>query len=144
MKQYTPRFDSEWKEMITFLPEDRQPEMENAIRLYQTDGTEPSGLDGAEMMAFLLIKKIIDRRRRQREARLRKKASCEVAANPKPETHEPHEINDTSEHTAYTERTEPRMPQPATLTDNGDIYGHLRKLRRADRNLKRKKKKVRK
>lgn len=113
--------------------------MERAIRLYQTDGIEPSGLDGAEMMAFLLIKKIIDRRRRQREARLRKKASSEAPTAPKPETGE---ADETSKPTSFNEKTEPDMPQPATLTDNGDIYGHLRKLRRASRNLKRKKKRV--
>ena len=119
--------------------------MESAIRLYQTDGIEPSGLDGAEMMAFLLIKKIIDRRRRQREARLRKKASAEAPTAPKPETgktYETGEADETSKPTSFNEKTGPDMPQPATLTDNGDIYGHLRKLRRASRNLKRKKKRV--
>lgn len=68
-----PRFDREWMEMIGLLPEDRRGAMEDAIRAYQADGTEPTGLDGAEMMAFLLIKKIVDRRKRMRDARLRRK-----------------------------------------------------------------------
>ncbi len=71
----TPRFDREWKEMIALLPESRQPIVENAIRQYQLTGDEPSGLKGAEMMAFLLIKKIVDRRYKQREARRRKQQS---------------------------------------------------------------------
>ena len=68
-----PRFDREWMEMIGLLPEDRRGAMEDAIRAYQADGTEPTELDGAEMMAFLLIKKIVDRRKRMRDARLRRK-----------------------------------------------------------------------
>ncbi len=75
----TPRFDREWKEMIALLPENRQSAMEQAIRTYQKSGKEPEGLDGAEMMAFCLIKKIVDRRQRRREAaRSRKSASPEA------------------------------------------------------------------
>ncbi len=70
-----PRFDREWKEMIAFLPEHRQTTMETAIKDYQLSGIMPEGLDGTEMMAFLLIKKIVDRRAKQRRARLSKKAS---------------------------------------------------------------------
>ena len=64
-----PRFDSEWHEMINLLPSHRRAAMEEAIRRYQIDAVRPSGLDGAELMAFLLIKKIVDKRARQREAR---------------------------------------------------------------------------
>ncbi|MCM1505197.1 MAG: DUF6291 domain-containing protein [Muribaculum sp.] len=70
-----PRFDREWKEMISMLPEHRQASMEAAIRAYQMSGTMPSKLDGAEMMAFLLIKKIVDRRAKQRASRIRKRTS---------------------------------------------------------------------
>ncbi len=70
-----PRFDREWKEMIALLPENRQSVIELAIREYQLSGAEPSGLEGAEMMAFLLIKKIVDRRAKQRTARLRRSSS---------------------------------------------------------------------
>ncbi len=68
-----PRFDREWKEMISLLPQERRDAFENSIREYQLNGTLPECLDGAEMMAFLLIKKIVDRRTRMRRARLRKK-----------------------------------------------------------------------
>lgn len=76
MRQYTPRFDKEWKEMIALLPAHRQAEMEMAIRQYQADGTEPTELEGAEAMAFMLIRKIVDRRKRQRDARRRKQGSA--------------------------------------------------------------------
>lgn len=75
-----PRFDREWMEIIGLLPEERRGVMEDAIRAYQADGTEPVGLDGAEMMAFLLIKKIVDRRKRMRDARLRRK-QCAAGSN---------------------------------------------------------------
>lgn len=70
-----PRFDREWKEMIALLPEERQPVIERAIREYQYNGTMPTGLLGAEEMAFLLIKKIVDRRAKQRQARLLRRES---------------------------------------------------------------------
>lgn len=76
MRQYTPRFDKEWKEMIALLPAHRQTEMERAIRQYQADGTEPTELEGAEAMAFMLVRKIVDRRKRQRDARRRKQGSA--------------------------------------------------------------------
>ncbi|MCM1504755.1 MAG: DUF6291 domain-containing protein [Muribaculum sp.] len=68
-----PRFDREWKEMIALLPEERQPVIERAIREYQSNGAMPAGLLGAEEMAFLLIKKIVDRRAKQRQARMLKR-----------------------------------------------------------------------
>ncbi len=70
-----PRFDREWKEMLELLPEHRQSLMEQAIREYQLTGNVPENLDGTEMMAFLLIKKIVDRRAKQRRARLNKKTN---------------------------------------------------------------------
>lgn len=90
-----PRFDREWKEMISLLPQGRRDAFENSIREYQLNGTLPQCLDGAEMMAFLLIKKIVDRRARMRQARLRKKnpeaptpgqASCRPAKESSPAT----------------------------------------------------------
>ncbi|MCM1504431.1 MAG: DUF6291 domain-containing protein [Muribaculum sp.] len=68
----SPRFDREWKELIKMLPEQRQSAMEQAIRNYQLTGIYPEHLEEAEMMAFMLIKKIVDRRTKQREARHRK------------------------------------------------------------------------
>lgn len=68
-----PRFDKEWVEMINPLPEPRRHILTDAIRRYQIDRTEPSGLTGAEQMAFMLIKKIVDRRHRQREASARRR-----------------------------------------------------------------------
>ncbi len=68
-----PRFDREWTDMINLLPEHRRRTMESAIRTYQLTGIEPHDLEGAEMMAFLLIKKTVDRRNRLRLARQRKK-----------------------------------------------------------------------
>lgn len=71
-KQRRPRFDREWTELIRLMPENRREIMERSIREYQLNGSEPEGLDGTEQMAFRLIKKIIDRRTRQRIARQRR------------------------------------------------------------------------
>ena len=72
-KPRKPRFDKEWTEMIALLPEERREILESAIRRYQLTGTEPEHLEGAEKMAFMLIKKIVNRRGRRREAqRLRR------------------------------------------------------------------------
>lgn len=76
-----PRFDREWKEMIDLLPESRRSVMEQAIRDYQLTGIEPDGLDGAEMMAFLLIKKIVDRRAKQRNARIIRRNRLQFSSN---------------------------------------------------------------
>ena len=73
-----PRFDNEWHEMINLLPSDRHAAMEEAIRRYQIDAVRPTGLDGAELMAFLLIKKIVDKRARQREARRRRQERAQA------------------------------------------------------------------
>ena len=67
-KPRKPRFDKEWTEMIALLPEERREILESAIRRYQLTGTEPEHLEGAEKMAFMLIKKIVNRRGRRREA----------------------------------------------------------------------------
>ncbi len=83
----TPRFDREWKEIIALLPEQRQSLMEQAIRDYQLTGVEPNHLDGAEMMAFLLIKKIVDRRARLREVRRRRYETTKVTASQPAEPH---------------------------------------------------------
>ena len=67
-----PRFDKEWTEMIALLPEHRRAVVEESISRYQLHCTEPSGLEGAERIAFLLIKKIVDRRAKMRESRRRR------------------------------------------------------------------------
>lgn len=113
MKRYTPRFDREWKEMIALLPKDRQSAMENAIRAYQVDGAEPAGLDGAEAMAFMLIKKIVDRRRRQRQIRLGKKNPAPTLtpteSEPHPDTKETREVQTFS----TTPQLHPDSQEPA-------------------------------
>lgn len=79
-----PRFDREWLTLIGLLPSERQDIVATAIREYQLSGVMPSGLDGAEMMAFMLIKKIVDRRARRREARRLsacRRTEAEVIAN---------------------------------------------------------------
>ncbi len=111
-----PRFDREWKEMIGLLPADRRQVVESAIRGYQSEGIMPEGLDGAEMMAFLLIKKIVDRRSRLREARRRKSAVPKPAVAverpvedvcPKPEVSPE---GDVSEHKATRQADARRSP----------------------------------
>ena len=87
-KTTTPRaplFDREWTDMINLLPEHRRRTMESDIRTYQLTGTEPHDLEGAEMMAFLLIKKTVDRRYRLRLARQRKKQEKEAILEPRTE-----------------------------------------------------------
>ena len=99
-----PRFDREWKEMIELLPEHRRAVMERAIREYQLSGSEPSGLEGAEVMAFMLVRKIVDRRARQRNARLRRMQSltrqdCVTAAgdNAGEESKRPAPVNESAD-----------------------------------------------
>ena len=74
-----PRFDREWREMIELLPESRREVMYAAVREYQLYGAEPVGLEGAEMMAFMLIRKIVDRRKKRRDARKSKLRSNQSA-----------------------------------------------------------------
>ena len=84
-KQRRPRFDREWTELIRLMPENRREIMERSIREYQLNGSEPEGLDGTEQMAFRLIKKIIDRRTRQRIARQRRANAKRHTADALPE-----------------------------------------------------------
>ena len=65
--------------------ENRREIMERSIREYQLNGSEPEGLDGTEQMAFRLIKKIIDRRTRQRIARQRRANAKRHTADALPE-----------------------------------------------------------
>ena len=162
-----PRFDREWKEMIALLPADRQMAMEDAIRQYQADATLPSGLDGAETMAFMLVKKIVDRRRRQREARLRRKSASLPSQNEPtaPESaiahHETQATElanmqpkrDKDEQSVPTATKRPdKHPEPttdnsskdkhpaatSTVNNNNDVYGQMRKRRKIIRALNRK------
>ncbi|MCM1504150.1 MAG: DUF6291 domain-containing protein [Muribaculum sp.] len=103
----TPRFDREWKEMIDLLPQSRRAVLERAIRVYQVSGVLPTDLNGAEMMAFLLIKKIVDRRAKQREARNRKKLA--EATRHDVEVGLQHQIS------PKTELTNSQIEEPLTL-----------------------------
>lgn len=158
-----PRFDREWKEMIALLPADRQKAMEEAIRKYQADGTLPTGLDGAETMAFMLVKKIVDRRRRQREARLRKKSASLPSQNEPtaPDSAIAHHDPQATEHVneqpkgdkdeqsvpTATKRPDNQSGRPVkgnhpaatpTTNNNNDVYGQMRKRRKIIRALNRK------
>ncbi|MCM1503744.1 MAG: DUF6291 domain-containing protein [Muribaculum sp.] len=106
----TPRFDREWKEMLSMLPADRRQIMEDSIRSYQMTGKNPEGLEGAEMMAFLLIKKIVDRRAKQRLARRRKKETSRAAM--------PDKLTAQEAETCHIESTEPR--ETLVVSDKGD------------------------
>ncbi|MCM1503978.1 MAG: DUF6291 domain-containing protein [Muribaculum sp.] len=110
-----PRFDREWKEMIALLPEHRQAILEQAIRDYQLSSAEPQCLEGAEAMAFLLIKKIVDRRAKQRIARVRRHATKEASAKAdgsdkpsEPEKSMAGTPDGTSENIAHAAETQPR------------------------------------
>ncbi|MCM1505141.1 MAG: DUF6291 domain-containing protein [Muribaculum sp.] len=82
-----PRFDREWTEMINLLPESRREILTKAIREYQLTMKEPTDLEGAETMAFLLIKKIVDRRSRLRKYRMRKREEASsLSRQPQPQT----------------------------------------------------------
>lgn len=158
-----PRFDREWKEMIALLPSDRQKAMEEAIRQYQADATPPSGLDGAETMAFMLVKKIVDRRRRQREARLRRKQASMPSQNePTAPDHaithhetqatelvneQPKGDKDEQSVPTATKRPDNQSGSPVkgnhpattpTVNNNNDVYGQMRKRRKISRALNRK------
>ncbi len=126
-----PRFDREWKELIAMLPEHRQALMEKAIRDYQLHGTEPVGLYGAETMAFLLIKKIVDRRAKQRRARMRRHApnnqaekNAKTEANPTQKSTTRPNVAPEIMHTTASASKEPSLdieigdnPEPYRPTD---------------------------
>ena len=126
-----PRFDREWKEMIELLPEHRRAVMERAIREYQLSGSEPSGLEGAEVMAFMLVRKIVDRRARQRNARLRRMQSltrqdCVTAAGDKPDdgpADKPHPTPRTS-----SSKSQNRQPKSDPARRHRPIVKRLNRL----------------
>lgn len=111
MKQRRPRFDREWTELIRLMPESRREIMELSIREYQLNGSEPEGLDGTEQMAFRLIKKIIDRRTRQRIARQRRANAKRHTADALPEATAA-EPTDTETATATTATAKPTDKSP--------------------------------
>ncbi|MCM1504709.1 MAG: DUF6291 domain-containing protein [Muribaculum sp.] len=117
-----PRFDREWKEMITLLPPQRQQVMEQAIRDYQLTGRQPDGLDGTEMMAFLLIKKIVDRRARQRQARRDRK----TATTPTTDISVKKEVEQNLTDRPIEELQNPDKPK---LDRHRDIVRHLNRLK---------------
>ncbi len=118
-KPRAPRFDREWTEMISLLPESRREILTKAIREYQINAVEPRNLEGAELMAFLLIKKIVDRRSRQRQARLRKKAEAtSIDRQPQLQTSadiEPPVIH--YQETAGTLESQPIQPEIQIVTE---------------------------
>ncbi len=72
----TPKFDKAWSESIAMLPTELQQPLVNAIKEYQTTGTEPTDLHPIAQCVFNLLKPTIDRRakaasyqRRRREAK---------------------------------------------------------------------------
>ncbi len=71
----TPKFDKTWSESIAMLPSELQQPLIDAIKEYQTTGTEPTDLAPIAQCVFNLLKPVIDRRaksasyqRRRREA----------------------------------------------------------------------------
>jgi len=135
----TPRFDREWTEMINLLPEHRREILTKAIREYQSASTEPAGLEGAEMMAFLLIKKIVDRRTRQRNARLRRKEAQTARTRPArhkaetpPTDHtthpEPQPLPQPQPNVEPLQQQKPNAPQPSKTCKKPDPHKHLRRL----------------
>jgi len=76
----TFKFDSEWSLAISLLPEERQQLLTEAIKEYQANDTIPDCLDPASMMGFLMVKAVIDRRKRAnmraRERRSRRRAKA--------------------------------------------------------------------
>ena len=72
----TPKFDKAWSESIAMLPAELQQPLVNAIKEYQTTGTESTDLHPIAQCVFNLLKPVIDRRakaasyqRRRREAK---------------------------------------------------------------------------
>ncbi len=76
----TFKFDSEWSLAISLLPEERQQLLTEAIKEYQANDTIPDRLDPVSMMGFLMVKAVIDRRKRAnmraRERRSRRRAKA--------------------------------------------------------------------
>lgn len=76
----TFKFDSEWSLAISLLPEERQQLLTEAIKEYQANDTIPDCLDPVSMMGFLMVKAVIDRRKRAnmraRERRSRRRAKA--------------------------------------------------------------------
>ncbi len=74
-----PKFDKLWSESIAMLPAELRQPLVEAIKEYQTTGTEPAGLHPTAQCVFNLLKPVIDRRakaasyqRRRREAQVQR------------------------------------------------------------------------
>ena len=122
--QRAPRFDREWKELISLLPPERRELMTQAIKSYQIDGLIPSDLQGAELMAFSLIKKTVDRRRRQWEAARRRKAAPLTAGKkdaPEESTSGPDATVDSRKASAPSQS----VPVEEPMTANVDAVTHI-------------------
>ena len=79
----TPKFDKAWSESIAMLPAELQQPLTDAIKEYQTTGTEPTYLAPIAQCVFNLLKPIIDRRAKSASyQRRRREAAAEVRRAP--------------------------------------------------------------
>ncbi len=79
----TPKFDKAWSESIAMLPAELQQPLTDAIKEYQTSGTEPTYLAPIAQCVFNLLKPIIDRRAKSASyQRRRREAAAEVRRAP--------------------------------------------------------------
>ncbi len=77
------KFDSEWEQALAILPENEAAAARAAIENYQQTGVMPAGLDTQVEMILLLVRPMIDRRRRASEAaRRRRQFAKDASANP--------------------------------------------------------------
>lgn len=82
------KFDQEWEQALKLINEEDAVKARQVIENYQQTGVVPSGLSPIMEMILLLVKPIIDRRRRATEAsrRRRLKRSVTVSASEVAET----------------------------------------------------------
>ena len=72
----TPKFDKAWSESIAMLPAELQQSLVDAIKEYQTAGTEPSDLHPIAQCVFNLLKPVIDRRAKAASYQRRRRDSA--------------------------------------------------------------------
>lgn len=119
------KFDKEWEQALSLLSADEAVEARTIIEHYQQTGIMPDEIKPHIEMILLLVKPLIDRRRRASDAaRLRRQASRR-AGNPKSEVSYPIEPEPISAKTEVAVATTDSTSQKKT-----DLISCVEKARR--------------
>lgn len=79
------KFDLQWEQALSLLDVNEATQAREVIEMYQSTGVMPEGLSDRQTMILLLVKPLIDRRRRAAEsARKRRLSAKQKAEQPRP------------------------------------------------------------